>query len=251
MPKQAGMGDALFLDQFDISGDVAALDSLSTPIVALDFTDITQFAMARKYGLADGKAEFTTYYDSAVGAAHRVISGSPGSMTRNDRVLTYCRSTTLGGPALTINGKVNVYEPSRAADGSFPIKVAAEANQFGAEWGRQHTAGKRSDVAPTNGSPVDFGSVGVAFGLQAYLHVFSFTGTSVTVKLQESSDNGPDVYADVVGGAFTAVSAVGTQRIQTSRTLAVERFLRVVTTGTFSQCTFAVNVVRNLVRVDF
>jgi hypothetical protein len=92
------------------------------------------------------------------------------------------------------------------------------------------------------------------FGLQAYLHVFAVVGTSVTVKLQESSDNSGDAYADVTGGGFTAVTAVagtGSQRIQTSRTQTIERYLRVVTTGTFSSATFAVAVVRNDTSVVF
>jgi hypothetical protein len=65
------------------------------------------------------------------------------------------------------------------------------------------------------------------------------------VKLQESSDNAGDTYADVVGGSFGAQSAIGASRIQTSPTLAVERYLKVVTTGTFSSCQFLVAVTRN------
>ena len=79
-------------------------------------------------------------------------------------------------------------------------------------------------------------------GLSAYLQVFSFTGTSITVSLEESSDNAvTDAYAAVTGGAFTAVSSdPASERIQTSLTLVVERWVRVVSTGTFNPCTFAV-----------
>jgi hypothetical protein len=82
--------------------------------------------------------------------------------------------------------------------------------------------------------------------------VFAFTGTSVTVKLQESSNDGAgDAYADVVGGSFTAATGVTSQRIATAGNLAVERWLRVVTTGTFSNAVFAVNICRNDVAVTF
>jgi hypothetical protein len=54
----------------------------------------------------------------------------------------------------------------------------------------------------------------------------------------------------VTGGSFGAQSAVGASRIETARTLAVERYLRVVTSGTFSSCAFVVAVAKNLTSVS-
>jgi hypothetical protein len=93
------------------------------------------------------------------------------------------------------------------------------------------------------------------YGLQAYLQVTSFTGTDVTIKLQESKDNGStDAFADVTGGGFTQVTAGPTsERIATSNTQQVERYLRAVTTtsGGFTSLSFNVVVVRNLVATVF
>ncbi|MBH1939044.1 hypothetical protein I5Q34_33115, partial [Streptomyces sp. AV19] len=47
------------------------------------------------------------------------------------------------------------------------------------------------------------------------------------------------------GGAFTAATGVTSERIATAAGQTVERYLRVVTTGTFSNAVFAVSVVRN------
>jgi len=82
-------------------------------------------------------------------------------------------------------------------------------------------------------------------GLVAYLQVFSFSGTSVTATIQESSNNGAgDAFAAVTGGAFTAVSAApATQRIATATNLAVERYLRVALTGTYSSAVLAIVVI--------
>jgi hypothetical protein len=55
----------------------------------------------------------------------------------------------------------------------------------------------------------------------------------------------------VTGGGFTAATGVGAQRIQTARGQTVERYLRVVTTGTFSNAVFAVSVARNDVEVTY
>lgn len=141
------------------------------------------------------------------------------------------------------------YDPTRAADGSLTIQVQAQSTDYGLQWGKQLTAGKRTDTAATNGTGVDFGAAWTN-GLQAFLHVFSFTGTSVTVKLQESSDNGAgDAWADVTGGGFTAATGRTAQRI--AKTGSGERYLRVVTTGTFSSAVFAVTVVVNSDAVTF
>ena len=85
------------------------------------------------------------------------------------------------------------------------------------------------------------------------MHVFGVTGTSVTVKIQESSDNGVgDAWADVAGGGFTTVNAgsVSAQRIA-AVPANLERYLRVVTTGTFSAASFAVQLTRNATAVSF
>ncbi len=83
-----------------------------------------------------------------------------------------------------------------------------------------------------------------AWGAQAYLQVTAFTGTSVTVAVQDSADNAS--FAAVTGLTFTAVTAApATQRLATANTATIRRYLRIVTTGTFSSATFAVAFNRN------
>lgn len=87
------------------------------------------------------------------------------------------------------------------------------------------------------------------FGLAAYLEVFSVVGTSMTVKLQDSADN--TTFADITGAAFTAVLAAARshQRIETSLTATIRRYVRAITTGTFNPGIFGVAMVRNLTAV--
>jgi len=244
--KASGPGDALFVAGYDLSGDINSLGRVGGGPSTLDVTGIDKAAFERVGGRRDGGIDFTAYFNPDAGAAHPRLSLLPTT----DVILTYCRGTTLGAPAAALVGKQVDYAATRGEDGSLTFAVSAPANGFGIEWGGQHTAGKRTDSTATNGTPVD-GVAGTSFGLQAYLHVFAFTGTSVTVKLQESSDNGADAYVDVVGGAFTAATGITSQRIATSAALTVERFLRVVTTGVFSNAVFAVTVVRNQTATAF
>jgi hypothetical protein len=238
--KQGGLGDAFYYSGYDMSGDVQSLGNVGGGPGLLEFTDITQAAMARQGGIRDGRIEWVSFFNPGVAAnaAHGLLSVLP----RGDVLLTYCRGTTLGAPAACLNGKQVNYDGTRGQDGSFTFAVSAQANSYGLEWGVLATAGIRTDVAGANGTALD-NAASTAFGLQAYLQVFAVTGTSVTVKLQDSPDN--SVWTDVVGGAFTAATVPGAQRIATSNAQTVARYLRVVTSGTFTNAQLAVVVCRN------
>ncbi|WP_326646055.1 hypothetical protein OG884_15500 [Streptosporangium sp. NBC_01755] len=247
MTKQSGMGDRLFVAGYNLSGDIGSLGRIGGGPAALDVTGIDKEAFERIGGLRDGAIEYSAFFNPATDQAHERLSALPTA----DQVVTYCRGAALGNAGAALVGKQINYDPSRGADGSLTIAVQALANGYGLEWGRQLTAGIRTDTGATNGSSVDHGA-STAHGLQAYLHVMAFTGTSAAVKVQESSDNGgADSWADVVGGGFTVATGITSQRIATAAGLTVERYLRVVTTGTFSNAQFAVLVCRNETAVSF
>lgn len=85
-----------------------------------------------------------------------------------------------------------------------------------------------------------------AYGAQAYLQVTQLTGTSVTVTVQHSPDN--STWSTLA--AFTAVSAAPAfQRVTATGT--VDRYLRAITTGTFSAASFACAVDVNESAVSF
>jgi hypothetical protein len=247
MAKQSGLGDRLYVGGYDLSGDVGSLGNIAGGPSALEVTAINKSGMERLGGLRDGRIEFQAFFNDAAGQAHDRLADLP----LTDQLAMYLRGTGLGSPGANLVAKQINYDPSRGNDGSLTIAVGDLGNGFGLEWGEQLTAGQRTDSAATNGTGVDFAAA-TAFGLQAYLQVFAFTGTSATVKIQESSDNGGgDAFADVTGGGFTTVTAITAERIQTARNLAVERYLRVVTTGTFSNLVFAVVVAKNATEVLF
>jgi hypothetical protein len=242
MSKESGLGAQLYLDQYDLSNDTNALSSITKSIALLDFTGIDKEAMERKAGVLNGNINITTFFNPTnAHAAYR-------SLPRADRQLSYWHRATQGAPVASMIGKQVGYDPSRGADGAFPFTVDAQSNAWWLDWGYGLTAGKRTDTAATNGTGVDLAIAGApaSFGLQAYLHVFAFTGTSATITIQSSTDNGAgDAFSAVTGGAFTTVTGITKERIQTSRTLPIERYLRVSTTGTFTSLVFAVSVTVN------
>lgn len=241
--KVTGLGDNFYVGGYDLSGATNALKNISGPIAQIDVTDITQFGHARLNGLRDGQISWTSLFDiTASTGAHAVLSALPTS----DVIVSYFRGTTVGNPAACLNAKQVNYDPTRTNAGAITFDIQAIGQGFGLEWGTQLTAGIRIDTTGTTGSAFDLASFypnasfPIAFGAQAYLQVFGFTGTDATVKIRHCSTSG-GTYADLITFAQTTAGN-NAQRVTVSNTTTVNEFLKVVTStsGGFSSLSFAV-----------
>lgn len=244
MTKQGGMGHQLYVGGVDVGADIQSLSRIGGGPAALDFTPITKAAFERQGGLLDGGMDLTCFFNPTTSPdttshAHTVFSALPTT----DVLLTYGMGTAIGDWAANLVAKQVNYDPARAQDGSLLYTVQATANAWGLDWGKHLTAGKRTDTTVTNGASLDT-LASVAFGWQAYLQVFAITGTSVTVTLEDSAND--STFTTLAGSAFTAATAFGWQRLESaSRTATVRRYVRAVTTGTFTSATFALLFVKN------
>jgi len=245
MAKQSGLGDYCLVDGYDFSGDIGSLARIGGGPAASDITGITVSAMERIGLLRDGGIDFTSWFNPSVGQEHKVLSLLPYA----SRQLTYCRGLGLGNSAASSVLKQINYDPTRGQDGSLSIGITGQADSYGLEWGVQHTPGKRTDTAATNGASIDLGATSTLFGAQLYAHLIAFTGTSITLTLEDSADNA--TFAAVTDGAFTAFTGIGAQRIQTGRTATIRRYTRISSTGTFTNAVFLVNFNRNLTLTNF
>jgi hypothetical protein len=242
--KTTGLGDNFYVAGNNVSGDINSVGKVNGGPAALNMTGIDKLAYERQGTVRDGGMDFAAYFNPT--GVHPVLSALPTA----DTLVSYCRGTSLGDAVASLNAKQIGYDGNRGEDASLLFSNSAVGNSYGLEWGVQLTPGVRTDSGATNGTGVDLVTVSTAFGWQAYLHVFAVTGTSVTVKLQDSADNA--AYADLASGAFTAATAGGTwQRLQGGRTDTVRRYVRAITTGTFSSAAFAVAFVRNDTAVVF
>lgn len=240
MAKQSGLGDQLYINGIDISGDIGSLSNIHGGMTTLDVTDITQSAVNRIGGIRDGGMVFNSWMNDSLGQAHKTLRALPTA----DALVSYLRGTGIGSPIATLAAKQINYDGTRGADGSLTWVTDAQGQGFGLEWGQQLTAGKRTDATATSPATGLDTVASASFGLQAYLHVFAFTGTSVTVTLQDSADNA--TFAAIGGGvSFVAATAVGAQRLATVNTQTVRRYVRAITTGTFTNAVFAVQLSKN------
>lgn len=246
MGKDTGLGAKFALDGYDLSGDTNKLANIDKTMQTLEMPGIDVLAQERYPGLLDAAINWTSYFNPA--NAHVALSAQP----RTDRIASYFHRATAGTPAACIVAKEFSYGTNRDKSGLLLGDVKTMANASWLDWCYALTAYPRTDTTGTTGSGVDFGAppgaTTYSFGAQYYLQVFSFTGTSCTIKMQGSSDNGGgDAFADVTGGAFTAVTTAHTsQKISTARNQSMERYQRVVTSGTFTSISFAVAAVLNI-----
>jgi hypothetical protein len=249
--KSTGMGAQVWVSGYDVGGSTNSLSRISGGPAPLVLTDVTQSAFERKGGERDGGMTLVSYYNVDAGASHAVYSPLPTA----DALVTYANGTAIGSPAASTMAKQIGYDGARGGDGSYLLTVDAQANGYGLTWGRLATAGVRTDTSAQAAAAVtafDQGSASPgAFGLVMFVHLYAFTGTSVTIKLQESSDNGADAYADVVGATTAALTTARQGLRIATGAINVERYLKVVTTGTFSNAQFAVHVWRHPVQVDY
>lgn len=237
MAKQSGLGQRLLVGGYDLSGDVQSYE-ITGGGELLEVTGIDKSAKERIGGQRDGSLKWTSFFNPAAGRAHPVLSVLPTA----DVQFTLCAGTTLGDPGACLIAKQPNYAGKRAQNGMFTFDVEAVANAYGLEWGTQLTAGVRADTTGTNGTGVDQAAAST-YGAQAYLQVLGVTGTSVTVKVQDSADNSS--WADVTGLTFTAATGIAVQRLATSNTATIRRYVRAVSSGTFTAASFSVVLVRN------
>jgi hypothetical protein len=194
-------------------------------------------------GASDAVASFYTSQDgstwTALGTPQMV--GATTSIFASTAVLEIGAQT--GG---TVNRLAGKFFRGEVLDGIGGTAVAAPVASASGD--------EVADATPltwtVNGSALV--SSHTVHGAQAYLQVFSFTGTDVTVKLQHSHDN--STFADITGGGFTQItSGPGVERIAIAAGTEIRRYVRAVTTTSagFTELVFAAAVNVNLAETTF
>lgn len=233
MAKSAGLSQQFFIGGYDLSGDAGAINSAGSPRGALVVTAINKAAQERVYGLTDGQLEFATWFDDAAGQEHLALRGLPTA----NRLVLWAFGGSIGSVAAMLVAKQINYDWAAGQDRSLAGRVSCQADGVPLEWGLLLTPGKVTHSGATNGASRD-DTAGTSNGLAAQIQCSAFTGTSVTVVIQESSDNGVvDPWATKL--SFAAISAANVAERVTA-TGAVERYLRVSSSGTFTSAAIVV-----------
>lgn len=232
MAKKAALASLFFVQGFDISGDVGALNKISAARPVLDVTPINKSAVERVMGLADGSISFNSFFNDAAGQQHLALKAVPTT----NIIATFCQAQSVGSEAACLLGKQNNYDHDRGSDGSIVATIDIEASGFALEWCQLLTAGIQTDSTASSGSSKD-DSASSSNGLRAYLQVVDIDSGTPTVVIEDSPND--STWSTLV--SFTAVvngTEPTAERVIVTGT--VNRYLRITTTGTFSNCDFVV-----------
>lgn len=232
MAKKSGLGAEFYIGGYDLSGDVGAIDTIASPRSVLDVTGINKSAMERVYGRIDSEIGFTTYFNDAAGQEHPALKG----LVKTDRNVLAMMGGSLGNVGVMQVAKQINFDWARGADGSLTGKVQCLGQGVKLEWGKSIIAA--STITAAGNSASEDNAAASSNGIAAMIHCWAFTGTSITVALQESSDDGVvDPFASIL--TFAAISAAfASERL--TKTGAVERYLRLNYSGTFTSASIIV-----------
>lgn len=246
MTKRSGIGAALILDSRVISNDVGSF-SIGCPIAQIDMTGIDSAGMERVGGVREATVSADVFFNDATDRAHDALSGLPTA----DRYLALpVVGVDQGNPVFCMVGPQIDYAGNRGADGELKFSTSPIGNGYGGEWGDVLSEGLTTSTGSENLASIDYGATpgATTHGLQAYIWVTAFTGTSATIAIEDSSND--STFASISGASFT-VTGTGAQRVQTGRTEGVDRYLRIAVSGTFTTVSFLVAVNKNLTATTF
>lgn len=236
MAKITGIGANLWVDQYNVSGDIGAIDSIASSRAQIDVTSIEDDHMSRLPGLGDGSISFSGYFNPGTGQLHSSYGSAFGTALVQ---VTAAFGTAIGSPAASIGAARTSYGVTRGTDGALTVQAAADSGiGYGTDWG--FLLNGRASATGTASTTVDNGAA-TSRGAQAYLHVTAVAAGTVTVIVQDSPDNSS--FTNVTGLSFTATSAGTAQYLATAGTATIARYLRYNVTG--GTATFALNVSRN------
>lgn len=230
MAKSSGLGMQCYVHGYDLSGDVGAIDSISTPRGVLEVPGIDKSAMERILSHTDAQAAFTAFFNDAAGQEHAALSGLPTT----DRVLVMAKSSTRGASAFGMVGKQINYDPTRGPDGSLTLDVSAMGSTGTAPgWGEMLSAGK--ETFSSSGSKASYdGGASSSNGIGIWAHAFSLGSGTPTLLVEDSSD-------DAIWATLATLTINGANEAEyVAVSGSVDRYLRITTTGTFTDFAVAV-----------
>jgi len=237
MAKSAGLAQDFFVAGHQLGGDVSNINEASSPRNLIEVPVLNKSGMDRINGQSNGVLDFNSWFDDGAELAHAALKPLPTT----DAVMLWTFGSTIGDVAASLDAKQLNYDFTRGTDGSLAATVRGEAaNGYPLEWMNLLTAGKVTHGSAGNGTSRDDASA-TTQGIRANVQIVDIDSGTPTIVIQDSANDSS--FSTIL--SFTAVAATNEpagERKHGGGT--VRRYLRVATTGTFSNCDFVVAYVR-------
>ena len=238
MAKVSGLNVRLYVEGKDMSGSANALDGAGYSQALLETTPLNEAAATRITGLADGSISVNGYFDTTDDAPWAENSGKLPSA---DVVVLTALNSAVGDPSVGMNAKEADWNVSRSSGSAVSVSSTFTGNGMGGEFGQMLTAHDDTHSSAGAGTVADSGAASTAGGA-GYMQIISLSSGTPTVKIQHATSSSGS-YSDLVTFTATGTGSVpSAERVEVSGT--VNRYLKVVTTGTFSNAKIAVAFAR-------
>tara|TARA_R110002020_G_scaffold463716_1_gene683930 strand:- start:1852 stop:2562 length:711 start_codon:yes stop_codon:yes gene_type:complete len=230
MAKTSGLNTRIYVAGYDISGDANSLDGVGYTQNNMITTPINKDANTRIVGMVDGAISVNVFFEAT--SEHAALLSS-NKLPTGDRVVMVPMGSAIGDAGIGLVAKQSNYDISQGGTSS-PVSASAafQANGYPPEFGVMLTAHDDTHSSAASNASVD-NSASSSNGGAGYIQAFSLASGTPTVKVEHSANNSS--WSDLL--TFTASTAISSQYKTVSGT--VNRYIRVTSTGTFSNLKFA------------
>lgn len=218
-----GMNTRIYGRGYDLSPYFKTVTIGGSRAVA-DDSNFSDTSRRYKGGRMSGELSAEGLYSDNTGEIQTILETIFGTDTANDvYMISPQGGTTIGDDFFGLKGILTKHGTSSPEEDMVDASVEVNSRN-GLHIGRvlhEHAA----ETTTGNSASVDHGAA-TANGGMFFVIVTAFSATSVTIKAQESSDDGgSDAFADVTGASLT-FTGVGAQVAEVATGTAVERYLR-------------------------
>ena len=241
MAKVNGLNVRLYVQGYDLSGDANALTGMGYTNELLDVTTLDVSAQKRLVGIVDGEIGVAAWFDAASSKQHAVWTSNSGKLPTADQDVLIPMGAAVGDPAVGLVSKQGTYSVTNSLGSALAASATFTANGSAPEFGEMMTAHDDTHASAGSGTVVDSGAASTNGGA-GYLQVLSLASGSVTVNLQESTSSGGSYSNFMTFSTVAAAAAPTAERLVMTGNVA--RYVKVTTTGTFSNAKIALGFTR-------
>ena len=205
-------------------------------------TTLDVSARKRIIGSVDSEMSFDAWFDNAASQQHAVWTSNSGKIPTADQDVLIPMGSAVGDQFAGLIAKEGAYNVTRSRGSAIAANATFSANGSAVEFGEMLTAFDDTHSSAGSGTVVDSGASS-SNGGTGYLQLLSLASGSVTVNLQESSSSSGSYTNFMTFSTVAAAGAPTAERLTMEGT--VKRYIKVTTTGTFSNAKIVVGFSRS------
>jgi hypothetical protein len=237
MAKTTAFQMGAYVAGYDLSGDIGAVNSIATPVQMFEVPNLDKLAMERLQGRKDGSFDFQNWFNDATSQEHTMAS----ALALTDIMVMLAMGAAVGAAAYFGTFKHVDYPTTMNADGSVQGQITGVGSAYGGtavnafppEWGVMLTALSDNFSSSSSSSSKDDGA-STSAGIRAMIQPISLSSGTPTVVIEDSTND--STWVTLV--SFGTVAVATPELVMTSGT--INRYMRITTTGTFSNLKIAV-----------